>query len=116
MVRTAALIEIACAAISMPGVQMPHCAPPATKKCFLKRREFAVRCESLDREDVGAVDLTHRHETRVDDLSVDDDRARAALALAAAFLCAGQAEILAQRVEQPAHARAPRAKPLLRLR
>ena len=50
------------------------------------------------------IDLAHGHEARVDDLAVDDDRARAALALATALLRAGQAQVFAQRVEQPAHA------------
>ena len=60
--------------------------------------------EALDRADVGALDLADRHEAAVDDRAVDEDRAGAALAFAAALLRAGQAEVLAQHVEEPAHA------------
>ena len=44
------------------------------------------------------------HQAGVDHRAVDQHRAGAALALAAALLGAGQAEVLAQHVEQPAHA------------
>ena len=52
-----------------------------------------------------AVDLADRDEAADDDLAVDEHRAGAALALAAALLRPGQAEVLAQDVEQPAHPR-----------
>ena len=55
--------------------------------------------------DVGALDLADRDEARIDRRAVEQDGAGAALALAAALLRAGQGEVLAQDVEQAAHAR-----------
>ena len=54
---------------------------------------------------VGAVDLADRDEARIHRRAVEQDGARPALAFAAAFLRAGQGEVLAEDVEQAAHAR-----------
>src|SRR4051794_26450529 len=73
----------------------------------LQRRELTgprPRRQPLDGEDLAALDLRDRHETRVDHEPVDENRAGAALTLAAALLCAGQAEILAEDVQEPAAA------------
>ena len=59
--------------------------------------------EPFDRDDVASFDLRERHEARAHRLAVDEHRARAALAFAAAFLRAGEAALLAQHVEQPRH-------------
>jgi hypothetical protein len=48
-----------------------------------------LRSEALDRGDPCAVDLADGHEARIDRSAVDQDRAGAALALAAALLRAG---------------------------
>src|SRR4051812_41281125 len=64
----------------------------------------AARRKALDRSDEPSVDLADRHETGIDDLAVKHDRARAALPFPAALLRPGQAEILAEDVEQPPHA------------
>ena len=50
-----------------------------------------------------SIDLGHGHETTVYYLAVDDDGARATLALATAFLCAGKLQLFPQHVEQPRH-------------
>ena len=108
------------AAISMPGVQIPHWAPPVSRKAVWSRsrssrrpaaRRPAGEARPSTVRTVVAVDLADGHEARVDDRAVEEDRAGAALALAAALLRAGQAEVLAQDVEQAAHARARRARP-----
>ena len=91
----------------MPGVQMPHWAPPArgtpvwSGTGAAPRRRFG---EALDGAHVAAIDLADGHQAGVHHLAVEEHRAGAALALAAALLGAGQAEVLAQHVEQPAHA------------
>src|SRR4026209_2607812 len=66
--------------------------------------EPALRRQSLDGDNVRSLDLRDRNQARVRQLAVDEHTARAALALAATFLCAGQPQVLAQRDEQPAHA------------
>ena len=91
--------------MSMPGVQMPHWAPPVSRKAAGACSSLPCRRQPLDRRDRRALDLAHRHQARVDHRAVDQHRARAALALAAALLGAGQAQVLAQHVEQAAHAR-----------
>src|SRR6185503_15545096 len=61
----------------------------------------ALEPGALDRRDARAVDLARGDDARVDRLAVDEHRARAALALAAALLAAGEPEVVAQDVEQP---------------
>jgi hypothetical protein len=51
--------------------------------------------------DPGAISVSKRHQTRIDWQPVEQDRARPALALPAAFLGAGQMTFLTQHVEQP---------------
>ena len=60
--------------------------------------------EAFDCPDGMAVDLADRHQARVDDLAVEEDGAGAALAFATALLRPGQAEVLAQDIEQAADA------------
>src|SRR5438270_38087 len=54
--------------------------------------------DSLDRGDLRPLDLREGDEATVDKFAVHDDRARAALALAAALLRAGEFQLLAQHV------------------
>src|SRR2546423_5187550 len=56
--------------------------------------------DALDRCNLRAFGLREGDETTVDENSTDDDRARAALALAAALLRAREFQLLAQNVEQ----------------
>ena len=75
----------------MPGVQMPHCAPPwSTNACCTACSRSAGREPSMVVIDA-PVALRERHEAAVDELAVEQHRARAALAFAAAFLGAGEA-------------------------
>ena len=82
----------------MPGVQMPHCAPPCSTN---------ARCSGCSPPSPSIV-VTRapwtcatgtRHEFTGSPST--EHRARAALAFAAAFLGAGQSALLAQHVEQP---------------
>src|SRR6185436_14189497 len=68
-------------------------------------KQLAAR-EALDGGDLARVALADRDHARVDGLAVEPDRARAALALAAALLGAGEPQVLAQHVEQAAPRRA----------
>ena len=101
--------------MSMPGVQIPHCAAPCSRKASWRvSSDAALPCregQALDRPDDPALDLADRHEAGVDDLAVEEDRAGAALPFPAALLRPGEPEVLAQDVEQPAHARARRPRP-----
>src|SRR5690242_4952344 len=81
---------------AMPGVQMPHWAPPHATSCFWT----ACSTSPLAGLHAPAIRLACRDEARVDDLAVEQHRARTALALAATFLRAGEAAVLAQHVEQ----------------
>ena len=56
--------------------------------------------EALDRRHLVPVGLRGEHEARADERAVEQHRARAALALLARVLRAGEAELLAQREEQ----------------
>src|SRR6185295_12521360 len=59
--------------------------------------------DPFDRLDSPALALEERHETGEDRLAVHHHRAGAAFAFAAAFLRAGEAEVLAEHVEQAFH-------------
>ena len=61
--------------------------------------------QPLDRGHAAGIALADRDQARVDGLAVEHDGARAALALAAALLGAGQPQVLAQHVEQALHGR-----------
>ena len=93
-----------------PRHEHPRRADPALdaagrQEGRLDRVELSVRRQPLHRADVAALDLADRDEAAVDDLAVDEDRARPALALAAAFLRPGQAQVQAQDVQEAAPAR-----------
>src|SRR5262249_28990198 len=60
----------------------------------------AVSAESFDRAQLGALDLTGRHQAGVDGGAVDQHGAGAALALAAALLGASELKVFAQGIEQ----------------
>ena len=70
---------------------------PAT---LLALGELRVRRERLDGADAPPVGRRREHEARADQDIVKEDRARAALALLARVLAAGEAETLAQRGQQ----------------
>ena len=79
--------------MSMPGVQIPHWAPPVSRNACWSGESGPSPRQPLDGDDLVAVDLADRDEAAVDELAVEEDGARAALALAAALLGAGQAEV-----------------------
>src|SRR5579862_7094860 len=62
--------------------------------------QLAVGGQALDGLDASALGLDRQHQARADEATVDDDAAGPAVARAAAFLRAGEAELVAQRVEQ----------------
>ena len=91
---------------------MPHCAPPVCRNATWSGSSAAGsagvrgrRREALDGPDLGPGDLADRDEARIDRRAVHQHRAGAALPFPAALLRAGQREILAEHVEQAAHAR-----------
>jgi hypothetical protein len=61
--------------------------------------DFALR-QTLYRQHVGAVVADRQRQTGVDAASVEQDRARTALAAVAPFLSASQVQVLAQQVEK----------------
>ena len=67
---------------------------------LLQRMQRAVRRQSLDGGDLGAVLHDRQREAGIDPPPVDQHGAGAALAVIAALLGAGQIEMVAQRVEQ----------------
>ena len=67
----------------------------------LQRVHVAQGADTLDRGDLGVVrDTAHLEDAGLGDLAVDDDVARAAVALAAADLTAGQQQVLTQNGRQ----------------
>ena len=62
--------------------------------------EFVAVGETFDGGDLVAVVAEGEGEAGVDAAAVDQDRARAALAVVATLLCAGELEAFAQGVEQ----------------
>src|SRR5262245_31959426 len=81
-------------------------------ECLLQRMKRAVGGKALNRGDAGAILHDRQCQAGVNTPAVDQDRAGAALAMVAAFLRAGQAEAVAQRIEQ----RRPRRDGQLRRR
>ncbi len=67
---------------------------------MLQRMEVAVVGHAFDRLDAFAFGLRRQHEAGTDEAAVDHDGAGAAIAGAAAFLGAREAELVAQGVEQ----------------
>ena len=67
---------------------------------LLHRVQAAVAGEALDRDDLVTVGLGGEDEARAHELAVEHDRARAALALLAGVLRAGQLERVAQERQQ----------------
>src|SRR3954453_15325014 len=88
------------------GDDQPRRAEAALHAAGLDERalhlvQLAVgRRDPLDGHDLAALGLRGKHETRADELAVEVHRARAALALLAGVLRAGQVEVLAQRGQQ----------------
>src|SRR5262245_57689805 len=71
---------------------------------FYKRRlKRMFVAEPFDGGDPSAVNLSERHETRIDGQAVDQDCARAALALTTPFFGAGEAALVPQHIEKPRH-------------
>src|ERR1044071_1277829 len=62
--------------------------------------QLAVRFQAFDRRDLLAVDATDGRDARAHWLALDEHRARAAFRFAAAVLCSGQVQLIAQDVEQ----------------
>src|SRR5215470_8761957 len=82
------------------GPARPRSTMCAAHTAIPRVQQRAVR-QALDGGHPARIALPGGDQARVDDLAVEDHGARAALALAAALLGAGQPEILAQHVEQP---------------
>ncbi len=87
----------------MPGVQMPHCAPPHSRNASCTALQLRAAGNAFDGANVRAVGLERGDEATVDDRPVQQHRARAALAFAAAFFRAGQMHLLAQHIQQARH-------------
>jgi hypothetical protein len=66
----------------------------------LQRMQVVASCEALDGRHLRPFDAHREQQARVRPPPVDEDRARAALAVVAALLRAGQRQVLAQCVEQ----------------
>ncbi len=84
---------------TMPGVQKPHCVPPCSTSACLHRMQRA-RGHAFDGGDARAVGLRRQHQAGTHRRAVDQHGARAAVAVAAAFLGAGEPQPLAQQPEQ----------------
>ena len=88
----------------MPGVQKPHCKRVVLAEGGLQRAQRVFARKALDGDDAAAFSLHRQHQTGADRGAVDDDRARAAGAMLAAEMGAGQPQHLAQAIGE-VHAR-----------
>ena len=91
--------------MTSPGVQKPHCTAPSSTKaaCTSDRRRVTGvvdRSQPFDGDDPAADRSGGEHQAGAHQLVVDQHRARPALPLLARALGRGQAEPLAQDVEQ----------------
>ena len=75
------------------------------EEALLDGVELLVDSYSFDGSDVCAFCLQGGDEAGVDQFSVHEDGAGAALAFAAAFFCAGEVEVFAEDVEEALHGR-----------
>ena len=66
----------------------------------LQRMQRIGRAQSFDGRDIASFVHDRQSEAGVDTLSVEDHRAGAALAMIAPFLCSGEMQVFAQRIEQ----------------
>ena len=88
------------AAISMPGVQMPHCAPPQSRNACCNRCSVPLVRQPFNRLNLSSLGLQHRHQAAVHQLAVHAHRARAAFAFAASFLGSRQVQVFTQHIKQ----------------
>ncbi len=72
----------------------------AGEERLLERRQACVRRQAFDRVDPPSLDLAGGHQARAHLLAVQPDGARSAVARVAADLRAGQAEVLAEHVDE----------------
>ncbi len=73
---------------------------PRGDERLLQRVHRTVRRETLDRGHLVAVGRHREHETRLDGLAVEEDRARTAVAEVAPPFGAGQPEVVSQQLEE----------------
>ena len=71
----------------------------AFEEALLKRMQALGRREAFDGFELGAFNFGSHHEARIDEAAVEDDVARAAIAVVAAFLRAGEVQRIAQNFE-----------------
>ena len=83
-----------------PGVQKPHCNAACSRNLRCSGCSASPLRQPLDGGDAGALGLGGQHQAGVHQPAVEDDAAGAAIAGAAAFLGAGEPELVAQHVEQ----------------
>ena len=83
-----------------PGVQNPHCRGGMLQELLLHRMQLVALGDALDRGDRRALGFHAQHQAGTDQTAVHDDRAGAAVAGCAAFLAAGQADHVAQHIQQ----------------
>src|SRR5215470_15556560 len=84
----------------LAGRAVPALEPVMAHESGLHRMESALFGQALDGGDLVAIMHYRERQTAIDALSIDDDRAGAALSLVAALLRTGQREMLSQSIEQ----------------
>ncbi len=87
----------------MPGVQMPHWAPPFSRKHCWMGWSFSLMAMPSMVVMLCAFGLQDGDEAGVDEVSVEDDGAGSAFAFSAAFFGAGEVEVFAEDVEEALH-------------
>jgi len=99
--RAGLLVEQCLRSHDHAGRADPALQPAAVHEGPLQRMQPTILRESFDGLDLRADGLQGEHQATVDRPTVDQHGAGAALAVAAAFLGTGQADAIAEGVEQP---------------
>ena len=84
-----------------PGGAEPALDRAVVEKSLLERREPVFRGDSFDGGNLPAFTLAGQNQTGVDRPAIKDNGAGAALADAAAFLGAGEMEIIPEKIKEP---------------
>jgi hypothetical protein len=75
----------------------------ARKESLLDGMQLFSIGDPFNRNDLGAIGLSYGNQAAVDEFTIDEDTAGAALSFTAAFLRPGQSEALPQNIQQPFH-------------
>src|SRR4030095_15252762 len=95
-----------------------RCADSALSTAVFNKRmlhsvQFVAVGDTFDCSDLSSFNLGHRHQTTVNDFSVEYDSARSAFPFATTFFGSGQLKLFAQHIQEARHGKDVDALPLV---